>query len=241
MLDIQGLTLAYADREILRDLSVSFRAGQKVAILGASGAGKSTLLTHLHQRLAADAALCAQSQGLVEGLSLFHNIYMGALARHNALYNLANLVRPFGSRLDEVHKICQSLELDMPASTLVSRLSGGQRQRVAIGRALYQQKSIFLGDEPVSALDPAMADRVIQHINRSHETVVMVLHNRHQALTHFDRILGLADGSLQLDAPAASLQLADLDRFYSAEDGSDAVHDDLNQAITPAAHPGESR
>lgn len=220
MIDICSLTLAYGNREIIRDLSVSFHTGEKVAILGASGAGKSTLLAHLHRQLAINAALCAQSQGLVDSLSLFHNIYMGALARHNALYNLANLVRPFKPRLGEVQQLCQLLELDMPASTKVSNLSGGQRQRVAIGRALYQQKAIFLGDEPVSALDPAMAERVIEQINRRHQSVVMVLHNRHQALQHFDRILGLADGQLALDAPASSLQLSDLDRFYSS--GSEA-------------------
>ncbi|MBT1445714.1 ATP-binding cassette domain-containing protein [Shewanella sp. JM162201] len=215
MLQLQHLTLGYADREIIHDLSVSFKAGEKVAILGVSGAGKSTLLNHIHGQLASVSALCAQSQGLVESLSLYHNIYMGALARHNALYNIANLITPFTSRLAEVSALCDALELDMPPSQLVSRLSGGQRQRVAIGRALYQQKPLFLGDEPVSALDPAMADRVLELIIARHETVIMVLHNRAQALAHFDRILGIADGRLTLDSPANKLSLAELDEFYA--------------------------
>ncbi|QYK06785.1 ATP-binding cassette domain-containing protein [Shewanella zhangzhouensis] len=214
MLVIDRLSLDYGGREVIKDLSVVLHSGQKVAIIGASGAGKSTLLAHIHRQLKNRAALCAQSQGLVDSLSLYHNIYMGALARHNGLYNLANLLSPFKTPLAEVSALCHTLELDMAPSTLVSRLSGGQRQRVAIGRALYQRQPIFLGDEPVSALDPAMADRIIQYIIGSHDAVVMVLHNRHQALTHFDRILGLKDGQLVLDSQASALTLADLDAFY---------------------------
>ncbi|MCL2920139.1 ATP-binding cassette domain-containing protein [Shewanella litorisediminis] len=223
MLVIDRLSLDYGGREVIKDLSVVLHSGQKVAILGASGAGKSTLLAHIHRQLKDTAALCAQSQGLVENLSLYHNIYMGALGRHHGLYNLANLLWPFKAPLAEVNALCRTLELEMSPSTLVSRLSGGQRQRVAIGRALYQHQPIFLGDEPVSALDPAMADRIIRHITASHATVVMVLHNRHQALTHFDRILGLKKGQLVLDADASALTLADLDAFYGDVEKDDVV------------------
>ncbi|ABL99751.1 ATP-binding cassette domain-containing protein [Shewanella amazonensis] len=224
MLVLDRLSLDYGGREVIKDLSVVLHSGQKVALIGASGAGKSTLLMHMYRQLKDRATLCAQSQGLVDSLSLYHNIYMGALARHSGLYNLANLVWPFKTPLAEVSALCHALELDIPPSTLVNRLSGGQRQRVAIGRALYQRQPIFLGDEPVSALDPAMADRIIRHILGSHDTVVMVLHNRHQALTHFDRILGLKNGQLVLDAPASTLTLADLDAFYG-----DAMKDEEAQ------------
>jgi len=214
MLHLQQLSLGYQGRQVFGCDSLSFQRGERVAIVGASGAGKSTLLSHVHQQLANEAALCAQAQGLVDGLSVFHNIYMGALARHHWSYNLLNLAWPLGRHRREIEELCELLELDCPLSTAVSRLSGGQRQRVALARALYQHKDVFIGDEPLSALDPLMAVRLLEIIQQRHQSVIMVLHNKQQALAHFDRIIGIADGRVLLDSPTSQLDATVLDRFY---------------------------
>ena len=85
------------------------------------------------------------------------------------------------------------------------RLSGGQRQRIGIGRAFYRQQDIFLGDEVVSSLDPVQAQMIIELIFKRHQTVVIALHNRQQALNNFNRIIGIKAGKIVFDSPAKEL------------------------------------
>ncbi|ASJ96463.1 ATP-binding cassette domain-containing protein [Shewanella marisflavi] len=217
MLNIESLSLSYQDTQVIRDLDLSVKRGEALAIVGPSGAGKSTLLTYLYQQLKQDAALCSQSQGLVDALSVFHNVYMGALARHWFGYNLLNLVWPMATPCQEVQQLCRDLYLEVPIETAVSSLSGGQRQRVALARALYQQQAVFIGDESFSALDPMMAQRLLNLVKARHETVIMVLHDSDLALQNFDRIIGLSEGKLVLDQPTSQLDSQQLARFFDTQ------------------------
>lgn len=198
----------YQQNGRLQDISLTINAGEKVALLGPSGSGKTSLLRVLHQQSPSEIAWCPQEQGLVDALSGYHNIYMGQLEQHNALYNLANLIRPFAVPKQDISELALTLALD-PEEHLwksVSKLSGGQRQRIAIGRALYRQQSTFLGDEPVSSLDPVQAQMVLQLILQQHETVVMALHNRNLALNNFDRVIGIQSGKMLFDSPTKELK-----------------------------------
>jgi phosphonate transport system ATP-binding protein len=186
--------------QVIFDLSLTINKGEKVAIIGPSGAGKSSLLHHLYQRLQDRAALCSQRQGLVDNLSIYHNVFMGALARHHWLFNLVNLIKPFKQKLNEITALCQLLELDQPLAKKVDKLSGGQRQRVALARALYQQQETFIGDEPFSALDPLMTSRLLETVFAQHKSVIMVMHDRELAMTAFDRVIALDKGRLVLDS-----------------------------------------
>nr|WP_297459893.1 ATP-binding cassette domain-containing protein [uncultured Halomonas sp.] len=214
LLDLRDADLGHGDRVVLPRLSLTIRAGERIALLGASGAGKSTLLAELRLRLAGQAAWCPQSHGLVPQLAVYHNVYMGRLERHSALANLFNLIRPNRQAWAEIHSLCGELGLDGLLKRPVGQLSGGQRQRVAIARALYQRRALFLGDEPVASVDPHQALRLLALIDKRHTTSVIALHQRELALSHFDRVWGLRDGQLALDAPAGELTLADLDRLY---------------------------
>ena len=217
MLHIASLSLSYRETRVIDDLDLSIKRGESLAIVGPSGAGKSTLLGYIYQQLKQDAALCSQSQGLVDALSVFHNVYMGALARHSFAYNLLNLAWPMAARREEVAKLCAELYLEAPLQKTVSSLSGGQRQRVALARALYQEKPTFIGDESFSALDPVMAQRLLSLVKARHETVIMVLHDSELALNHFDRIIGLSEGKLVLDKPASELDGEQLSRFFDTQ------------------------
>ncbi|SDL17736.1 phosphonate transport system ATP-binding protein [Modicisalibacter muralis] len=223
LLDLRDANLGYGDSVVVSRLSLTLRAGERIALLGASGAGKSTLLAELRQRLAERAAWCPQSHGLVPQLAVYHNVYMGRLERHSALANLCNLLRPNRRAWAEISELCRELGLDGLLKRPVGQLSGGQRQRVAIARALYQQRELFLGDEPVASVDPHQALRLLALIDKRHATSVIALHQRELALTHFNRVWGLRDGRLAIDAPADELTLADLDRLYpDAHDANDA-------------------
>ncbi len=204
----------------LQDISLTIQAGERVALLGPSGGGKTSLLNALHQQCADQVAWCPQEHGLVEALSSFHNIFMGRLAEHGALYNLANLIKPFAKPKQEIDQLCEELGLEsVLLSKSVAQLSGGQRQRVGVGRALYRGQTVFLGDEPVSSLDPVQAQMILQLILTRHETVVLALHNRQQALNNFDRIIGIKAGKIVFDSPVKEViknkyQASLLDSLY---------------------------
>jgi len=212
--------IGHGDQVVLSGLTLALYPGENIALLGPSGAGKSTLLATLRQRLGAQAAWCPQQHGLVPQLAVYHNVYMGRLAEHSALANLWNLVRPLPAPWRQVSELCASLGLADLLRRPVSQLSGGQRQRVAIARALYQQRPLFLGDEPVASVDPYQALRLLALIAARHSGAVVALHQRELALSHFDRVWGLRDGRLVIDAPVHDLDLTDLDALYPDADAA---------------------
>src|SRR5205823_6330062 len=141
--------------------------------MGRSGAGKSTLLNLLHARLADRVALIPQATALVKTLSVFHNVYMGRLDRHPTWHNLRTLVWP--TRRD-VADVAGMLELVGLADKLFDRagtLSGGQQQRTSVARALYNDRSIVIGDEPVSALDRRQGAEILGKVCGRHDTVIL--------------------------------------------------------------------
>jgi len=212
---LNNTQLAYEGRVVLRNVTLSIAPGERVALVGKSGVGKSTLLAALREQCPKGVAWCPQQHGLVPMLSVFHNIYMGGLHRHNSLYNLFNLIRPLPQPLYEVDGLAKQLQLDEYLIDRVEQLSGGQSQRVAIGRALFQQQDVFLGDEPVSALDEHQARQLLALITEKHETLVLALHDVEQALHFCDRIIGLKDSAIVLDAPGSTLKPSDLTELYS--------------------------
>lgn len=218
MLSLTNVDLGYNQQVILTNINLSLNDNEHVAILGPSGVGKTTLLHHLYQQLSTQSCLCSQSQGLVDSCSIYHNVFIGGLARHSRSYNLANLLFPFNKPKQEIEVICQQLELIEPLHVKVSTLSGGQRQRVALARALYQQQPVFMGDEPFSALDPLMGLRLINLIKKMHKSVLCVLHDAELALAHFDRIIVISDGQIVLDERAENLTLTHLSAHYQLTD-----------------------
>jgi phosphonate transport system ATP-binding protein len=98
------------------------------------------------------------------------------------------------------------------------RLSGGQSQRVAIARAIVGKPEVLIADEPCASLDPAAGEEVMDlFFDLAREeavTVIFISHNIDHALKYGDRVLGLADGGLRLDATAASLTARDLRGLY---------------------------
>jgi phosphonate transport system ATP-binding protein len=207
--------IAWPGHTVLRDISLDIRPGEKVALLGKSGAGKSTLLQHLFRQQGEQLAFCPQYPGLVPGLSVFHNIYMGQLNRHHFFYNALNLFFPFKQALQQVAELAGEVGLADKLMVKAETLSGGQQQRVALARSLYQQQRVFLGDEPVSAVDELQAEALLQLIVSRHDTVVIALHNTRHALHYCERIIGLQDGGIVLDAPSRSLSPDVLSAFYS--------------------------
>lgn len=211
---LTGVGLAYAGRSVLSAVDLQIAAGERVALLGESGAGKTTLLRSLREQRASEVAWCPQHAGLVPMLSVFHNIYMGRLADYSSWYNLRNLVLPAEARRAEVEALAAELGMADKLFTSVDRLSGGQQSRVALGRALYQQREIFLGDEPLSAVDEVQASQLLGLLCERHQTVVVALHDVDLALRHCNRFVGLRDGRVTLDMSSEQVCADQLRALY---------------------------
>lgn len=216
-LALDGACASYGHERALGPVTLSVTAGEQLALAGSSGAGKSTLLQLMYDPKRRDMAFMPQELGLVQTLSVFHNVYMGRLAAHHTLYNLANLVRPFAGEIHGITDVLERLGMAGKIWSRVGELSGGQRQRTAVARALYQQGSILLADEPVSALDLTRADEVMSALTAGYPTTVIAMHDVELALRHTSRVVGLADGRIVLDEPSYRLSVQDLLPLYANE------------------------
>ncbi len=205
---------SYRGRTVLRDVDLTIRAGERVALLGRSGAGKSTLIGLIHAEAARDVALVPQAAALVRALSVFHNVYMGRLERRSTLHNLRNLVRPARADVEAVRAVLARVDLADALWARAGELSGGQQQRVSVARALYNGRPILVGDEPVSALDRRQGAAILTRLAESHETLILALHDVPLALAHTERIVVLDGGRIVRDAPSRDLDAAALAYVY---------------------------
>jgi phosphonate transport system ATP-binding protein len=212
-------------------------------VVGPSGAGKSTLVGLANgavaptagavQVLGADPAALRgralralrsrvgtvhQHLELVGQLRVVHNVNAGRLGSWPAHRAAWSLVRP--QRLPEVLEALERVGLADRVFERTDRLSGGQLQRVAVARLLLQRPELVLADEPASALDPSLADRVLGLLaglaTDRGGALVAALHDPALALRHCTRVVGLVAGRVVLDAPAGAVSVGDLADFYGA-------------------------
>lgn len=249
----------------LDGVSVVIQSGECIGLLGASGSGKSTLLRSIcglerldggtsrvelfgetlqsNGRLAADIRTMRRNTGiifqqfnLVGRMNVLSNVLTGLLPRVPLWRSLSgNFTRD--ERLQALQAL-DSVGLADYALQRASTLSGGQQQRAAVARALVQGARILLADEPVSALDPESARRVmdlLRHLNRSKGmTMVVSLHNVALARKYCDRIIALRDGRLVFDGPPMELDDARLRSLYGAST-EELLLDDTH--LEPPAQP----
>ncbi len=216
LIEFRDETASYAGQPVLSGISFGMAAGERIALVGESGAGKSTLLRLIYERLDQVAALVPQELGLVQSLTVFHNVYMGRLHQRSLWRNLRNLIRPAKRDVAEVMATLEPLRLQDKVFSSVGELSGGQQQRTAVGRALFHPADILIADEPVSNVDEHQAQEVLDIIGRSKKTVVLAMHDRALAIAFADRLIGIRDGRITLDVPADGMTPSDLDDLYLA-------------------------
>lgn len=238
----QGVTKSFGATEIFSDVSFRLVRGEAVALVGANGTGKSTLLRCLlglipvdggavellgHdvtrarpsdlRQLRANTGLVAQKHNLVPRLSVLTNVIHGLLGQHSGPRYWSQSFAPSGARIAAMDAL-DKVGLAHLADRRADRLSGGQSQRVAIARALVSKPRLLIADEPCASLDPSAGEEIMEMffdlVRCEGVTVVFTSHHIEHALTYGDRILGLADGQLKLDATGASLAASDLRGLY---------------------------
>jgi energy-dependent translational throttle protein EttA len=197
------------DREVLRDISLSFLPGAKIGVLGPNGAGKSTLLRIMagrdgefrgHVQLApgATVGLLEQEPALDESRDVRANVEDGVAEQRALLERFNQLSASYSdevadefARLQEQIEAADAWNLDTtldtamdalrvpPGDTDVSTLSGGERRRVALCRLLLRQPDLLLLDEPTNHLDAESVAWLERHLADYRGTVVAVTHDRY--------------------------------------------------------------
>lgn len=220
LIALHSASAHYGDQQVLEAINFRIHRGERIVILGKSGAGKSTLLSILHDKLNQQGETLSwlpQQHGLVDNLSVFHNILMGQIDQRSRWFNLLNLLWPQSKPRQEISQLLDSLELGGLLFTPVAELSGGQQQRVAIGRALYRHSSLLLADEAISNLDKPLARRMLELMSKRFNGYLLTLHDTDLAMDYADRIIGIKNGRILMDCATQKINDADIQRLYQDE------------------------
>ena len=265
-LDLSQVSLVHANgHRAINGVSLKVDAGERVAVIGPSGAGKTTLL-----RLIATAL--RPTSGAINVLSANPwQLDRAALRRLRARIGMVHQAPPIPPRQRAVTAVLggrlgtwplwkalgslaypadiagaraslERMEIGDKLFERCDRLSGGQLQRVGVARVLYQQPDLVLTDEPVSAVDPALSDRVIGELSREAQTrgvtLIASLHAVDLALHWFPRIVGIRGGEIAFDLPPVRVTDGMLRELYASE--SAFVPTQTNQPLDVPA-PGIRR
>jgi branched-chain amino acid transport system ATP-binding protein len=198
MLKIEDLKVAYGKIQALWGVSFEITPGQIVALVGANGAGKTTLLKTISGILRSQSGVIRYNEKPIENLMPGDIVRLGLVQvpegrklfpEMTVLDNLlmgGYTVKPpeLQPRLDQVFKIFPKLEERQ--KQIAGTLSGGEQQMVAIGRGLMAGPKLLMLDEPSLGLAPVLVEemfQVIEEINRSGVTVLLVEQNTQHALS----------------------------------------------------------
>ena len=214
LIKLNDETIGYSGATVIQNVNLEIKVGERIALVGESGAGKSTLLNFIHMQLSKTAALVPQELGLVQALTVFHNIYIGRLHQNSVWKNICNLFLPIKADVELIKPILLRLRLEDKIFTNVGELSGGQQQRTAVGRAFFHPSDVLIADEPVSSVDAHQAREILEHVNALKKTVILAMHDRSLAIEFAERLIGIKNGKIVLDAPSNGMSPSDLDHLY---------------------------
>jgi putative ABC transport system ATP-binding protein len=208
----------------LRGASLSVPSGDFIALMGPSGCGKSTLLNLIAGLDVADEGTITVAGELVTGRTedelsqlrrrhigivfQFFNLLEGMTVLENVALPAVIAGRKRKAAETRARDLLDLLGIGDKAGTVPGMLSGGQRQRLAIARALANEPTLLLADEPTGALDSEGGQEVIELLSRLHaggQTIVLVTHDAGVA-SAADRIVRMRDGRIAAD-DAADLPL----------------------------------
>lgn len=233
-----GRTLALDVEELV------FGAGERVFVLGHSGSGKTTLsrlvkgrlrpstgrvsvLGHdpatadrrQRRRIQRRLAMIDQEFYLVPRLTVVDNVLHGCLGRVSPWKSLLGWYP--AAEWQRAQSILEEVGLADLHQRRVETLSGGQRQRAAIARALMQEADVILADEPVSALDPELAEDalelLVECVARRGVTLLVNLHQPELARRFASRLVGLANGRVVYDGVPEGFTAEDAELVYRGQ------------------------
>jgi putative ABC transport system ATP-binding protein len=221
LVELSAVSKIYdGDREhaALDSISIGLEAGQATAVMGPSGSGKSTLLNVIGgldrptagsvvvdgsdlSRLN-EAALARFRRTRVGIVFQFFNLLNNLTALDNVMIPAQLAGAGAGDARRRADDLLERLEMASHRDQYPARLSGGQRQRIAIARALINNPTLLLADEPTGALDSHAGEQVmaiLADLNRSGQTILLVTHDERLARANASRVIRLVDGAVVSD------------------------------------------
>ncbi len=243
---IEHVTKVYerGDVHALRDVSLTVNKGEFLVLIGLSGSGKSTLLRCINRlieptsgrvllngvdvtaakgaelrRIRRKIGMVFQHFNLVKRSSVLRNVLAGRLGYVPVGPTIIG--RFPREDLERARKSLETVGLLEKMYTRADQLSGGQQQRVGIARALMQEPELILADEPVSALDPATANSILQYLEETnHEygaTVICALHFLSLARRYGTRIIALKDGAIVFEGLPSDIDSVRFKEIYGED------------------------
>lgn len=215
LLEARGLTFAYEEKPILKNISVSVKRGERIAVMGSNGAGKSTFFLNLNGVLQPESGeiLLEGTKLEKKGMQKLHqkvgfvfqdadSQLIAAQVRAEISFGPMNLGLDRETVKKRVEEAIAYMELEELADRAPQYLSGGEKKRVSIADILAMEPEVLIFDEPMAALDPVNAQRVEQILTRLHEdgkTLLIATHDVDFAYRFADRILVFSEGSILAD------------------------------------------
>jgi len=212
-------TYVMGDEEIhaVSGVDVEIKRGEYVAIMGPSGSGKSTLMNligcldtptrgqyYINGNLVSDMSddeLARIRNKEIGFVFQTFNLLPRATSLHNVELPLIYSGMGSKERLERAKQAMRQVDLEKRMDHKPNELSGGQRQRVAVARALVNNPSILLADEPTGNLDTATGNEIMALFETLHErgnTIVLVTHE-HDIAIHANRVIHIRDGKVEKD------------------------------------------
>jgi branched-chain amino acid transport system ATP-binding protein len=221
MLTIKELNVFYGAIHAIRDISIEVAEGEIVTLIGANGAGKTSTLRAIsglipiksgeitfnnkslksvpaHKLVSLGLSHVPEGRRVFANLSVLENLELGAYTRSDK----AGIKKDMENVFDKFPRLKE--RINQHAGTL----SGGEQQMLAIGRALMVKPKFLLLDEPSMGLAPLIVKdifSIIQEINKSGTTVLLVEQNAHMALSIANRAYVLETGTISLSGKASDL------------------------------------
>ena len=252
-MNVENLSFAYGEREVLRDISFSVEYGEFLSVLGPTGVGKSTLFRCMlglltpssgaavvdglrvadlsARRLAEKIAYIPQSHNPVFNFSVYDMVLMGTTAQ------TGSFASPGKRQRSLANKALDRLGIFDLAGRGYGSLSGGERQLVLIARAIAQEAKVLVMDEPSAALDFGNRMRVmrtVQSLTRDGYAVIQSTHDPEQAYMYSDKILALHGGRVAaFGTPQDVMDAALVSRLYGEEVEVCSMREDAIRVCIP--------
>lgn len=221
MLEVSNLKVNYGMIQAIKGISFKVEEGEIIALIGANGAGKTTTLhtvsgllkaregsilfngkeltkTQPHKIVEMGMAHVPEGRRIFQQLTVYENLILGAFTRSDK--------KEIAENLEMIYKRFPRLE--ERKKQIAGTLSGGEQQMLAMGRALMSNPKIVLMDEPSMGLSPLLVSEIfdiIQSINKSGTTVLLVEQNAKKALSIANRAYVLETGKIVLEGDAKEL------------------------------------
>lgn len=251
---VEKVSFSYRDAPVLQSVSFAAEYGQLLSVLGPNGAGKSTLFRCMlalltpsegsiqingvniasmtPRQLSQKIAYIPQSYNPVFNFTVFDMVLMGTAAR------MGRFSMPGRAQKKLAEQALELLDIAGLKERGYQSISGGQRQLVLIARAIAQQASILLMDEPTASLDFGNRTRVMETVRRlaqSGYAVIQSTHDPEQAYFYSDKILALRQGRLLAwDTPQKTVRSELISALYGVKTQVSSLRDDSVRVCIPA-------